>query len=182
MRLFHISEEADITHFAPRPSPSNNAPLERPAVWAISEETVWMYMLPRNCPRVAYRYNSEASDADITTFLHGDRSRRVLALEAGWFERCCITTLYCYEFSEQDFSLYDQHALYYVAYTDIKPIAISIIAHPLQALLQYGVDVHVLPELWNLRELIVQTSLSWSIIRMRNAAAPARGYTAYLPL
>lgn len=182
MRLFHVSEEATISQFVPRPTPSQNAPLERPGVWAIAEETLWMYLVPRDCPRVAYRYCAEATAHDIATFLYGDLNKRVIAIEAAWFERCCSTTLYCYEFSDQHFSLYDKHALYYVAHTTIKPVAMSVMKQPLQALFERGIDVHMLAELWDLRELIVRTSLSWSIIRMRNASAPSRGYEAYIPV
>lgn len=182
MRLFHVSEEAGITQFEPRPSPSPKTQLEQPAVWAIAEETLWTYLLPRDCPRIAYRYNPQASEYDVSTYLHGDRHKRVLAIESGWFDRCCTTKLYCYEFNAEPFSLYDQHALYYLAYTSVQPVAVSVITQPLKAIMQRGVDVYLLPELWDLRELIVQTTLSWGFIRMRNAAPPARGYDAYLPV
>jgi hypothetical protein len=48
--LFHVSEEAGLARFEPRPSPSADAPV----VWAVDADRLRNYLLPRECPRVTY--------------------------------------------------------------------------------------------------------------------------------
>ena len=48
--FFHVSEAADIERFDPRPS----ALTHEPVVWAIDEERLRNYLVPRDCPRVTY--------------------------------------------------------------------------------------------------------------------------------
>lgn len=58
MRLFHFSEDPTIVTFAPRAVvvPSRRSPgkewLNGPLVWAIQESLDFMYLFPRDCPRI----------------------------------------------------------------------------------------------------------------------------------
>lgn len=58
MRLFHFSDDAAIGTFTPRSVlvPSQRAPgmewLNGPLVWAIEEPLDFMYLFPRDCPRI----------------------------------------------------------------------------------------------------------------------------------
>ena len=52
-RLFHVSEDAGIARFDPRPSPSTDAGVIGTAVWALSEPFLPNYLLPRDCPDLA---------------------------------------------------------------------------------------------------------------------------------
>ncbi|MFZ3590896.1 DUF6886 family protein [Bacillus sp. DJP31] len=52
MHLFHFSEDSSIRIFHPRPHPTHpNLPN---LVWAIDEDRSPMYLVPRDCPRIAY--------------------------------------------------------------------------------------------------------------------------------
>ena len=54
-RLFHVSEDAGIQRFDPRPSPSTDAGVIGTAVWALAEPFLPNYLLPRDCPRICFR-------------------------------------------------------------------------------------------------------------------------------
>lgn len=182
MRLVHISEEGGIERFTPRPANPTQYAGPAPVVWAVAEEGRWSYLVPRDCPRI-YTYAIETTDAaDIERFLDGDPGRRVLTIEAAWYERACSTTLYAYEFRPDDFWLHDATARYYLSEREQIPIAQTTIANPLRALVGEGVEVRITPSLWELRERVYRSSLAWGFIRMRNAAPPAQGYGAFLPL
>ena len=47
--LFHVSEEAGIRRFEPRPGADG-----QPRVWAITDARLHNYLLPRDCPRVTF--------------------------------------------------------------------------------------------------------------------------------
>lgn len=178
MRLFHFSEEPGIARFTPRPS----SYLTHHAVWAIEERMAWAYLTPRDCPRIYYYGTPESSQADLDTFLCGQRGGRALAIEAAWSERCWSTALTRYEFALERFVLRDANAGYYISEHEELPIGRETIASPLIALLAEGVELRILPELWELREAIYRSSLGWGFIRMRNAAPPRDPGRAYLPV
>jgi len=48
--LFHVSEDSGIVEFIPRPSKYT----QDPVVWAVDDEKIRNYLVPRDCPRVTY--------------------------------------------------------------------------------------------------------------------------------
>lgn len=56
--LYHFSDDPGITRFVPRPVqtpvPRANGQewLNGPLVWAISDVFAFLYLFPRNCPRI----------------------------------------------------------------------------------------------------------------------------------
>ena len=79
--LFHVSEEPGIDRFDPRPS----AIAGKSVVWAIDNERLRNYLLPRDCPRVTFYAGRETSDAHRAQFLNS--SSAVVAIEEGWLSR-----------------------------------------------------------------------------------------------
>jgi len=67
--LFHISEDADIKIFNPRPSPSYFEGIRGNVVFAISEKLLHNYLFPRECPRVAFYAGDKTSQLIRTNFL-----------------------------------------------------------------------------------------------------------------
>ncbi|MCL2753890.1 MAG: hypothetical protein FWE44_07065, partial [Defluviitaleaceae bacterium] len=53
LRLFHVSEEADIAKFSPR-KPSRDVGKDVGLVWSINEKCLPNFLTPRDCPRVTY--------------------------------------------------------------------------------------------------------------------------------
>ncbi len=165
LKLFHVSETPNIRLFEPRPDRRGEL-----AVWAVGEPRLHNYLLPRDCPRITFFADDKTSDEDRSRFLGSAES--VVAIESGWFNVCLETSLYLYEFDPQPFSLIDTTACYYVSKEAVKPIRETPVSNVLGALLEKGVELRILPSLWELREAVVSSTLAFSIIRMRNASPP----------
>lgn len=75
MRLFHVSEEANIEVFYPRTLKRNDLDKNIGLVWAIDEERLPNFLTPRDCPRVAYHIGKNTSEVDKRRFsLHRQSS------------------------------------------------------------------------------------------------------------
>ncbi|MDR1465093.1 MAG: hypothetical protein LBJ11_07340 [Oscillospiraceae bacterium] len=169
-RLYHVSEESDIAVFCPRKPERGDLRDSPPLVWAIEEDCLPNYLLPRECPRVCYHATETTTGQDRAAHL-SSAANHVVAIEHRWFARLRAATLYLYEFAPADFVPQDETAGYYVSETAQKPMANREIKDIPAELFRRGVELRVLPELFTLRRKIIGSSFAWSMIRMRNAAA-----------
>jgi hypothetical protein len=161
--LFHISEESGIERFEPRPSPYT----DEPVVWAVDADRLRNYLLPRECPRVTYYPGRETTAEDVDRFLGA--SPAVIAVETAWLERLRSCRLYCYHLPEQTFECRDQCAGYFVSRDPVFPANVEVVDDLLARLLERGVELRFVPNLWPLRDAVVSSTLRYSLIRMCNA-------------
>jgi hypothetical protein len=161
--LFHISEEANINRFEPRPSEYTIEPV----VWAIDAAHLRNYLVPRDCPRVTYYAGPQTTGTDMETFL--DRGSAVVAIEHCWLERVAQCRLYCYSLPGQTFECLDEGAGYFVSPEAVVATGVEVIRDAIAEFRLRGVELRVLPNLWALRDAVIASSLQFSIIRMRNA-------------
>jgi hypothetical protein len=167
MRLFHVSDQPDIARFEPRPPPFE-CPLDEVAVWAIAEERLHLYLLPRDCPRVCF--DTENRDGDPTSALEGGTSATsVIAVEWAWLRRIDAASLYLYEFPADSFRLVDEGPGYWITNDPVIPIGTRKIVDCLRELADRGIEVRFTPSLWPLRDAVARSGLRYSFIRMRNA-------------
>jgi hypothetical protein len=169
MRIFHVSEEGDINVFNPR-TPSridldNNINL----VWAIREERLVNFLTPRDCPRVTFYARGDSKKSDIEKYIGKGNVNAVIAIEHGWFEKVLNTTLYLYEFDTTNFVLQDDIAGYYVSTKAEVPIRVIKVENIFSALFEYNIEFRIVPNLWNIFDDIVASTLGYSMCRMRNA-------------
>ncbi|MBP6013100.1 MAG: hypothetical protein KBA31_12810 [Alphaproteobacteria bacterium] len=92
MYLYHFSDDPTIAHFEPRPV---RTPVERragqewlngPLVWAIDKAHSFLYLFPRECPRILIWPTAATTEADRKRWL--DTNARAIAyVEASWLER-----------------------------------------------------------------------------------------------
>jgi hypothetical protein len=94
----------------------------------------------------------------------------VIAIESGWLERLRTTALYRYALPAHTFEPLHDHGLH-VSRVAVEPLAREPIPDLLAAHAATGVELRVTPSLWPLAESLQQTTLHWSLIRMRNASA-----------
>jgi hypothetical protein len=168
-KIFHVSEDGAIKIFHPRPSPSRFDSINGNVVFGISSKLLHNYLLPRDCPRVTYYANAETSQRDKETFFHSP-AEFVIAVEEEWFPIIQQTSLYCYEFDRDSFTLLDEPAGYYISYEKVRPVSVTRIENLLNEIVRRGnIELLVLPDLANLADRVVKSSLSFSLIRMRNA-------------
>ncbi|OAS16445.1 DUF6886 family protein [Paenibacillus oryzisoli] len=166
MKLFHVSEEKDISIFNPRlPSRKDLDPTVG-LVWAINEKCFSNFLTPRNCPRVTYYANEATTEEDRKHYLSSNVMQHVVAIEHKWFEIMKNTTLYVYEFDSSDFYEQDLGAGYYVSEQSQVPIRRFQIKDLFNELFQRGIEVRLLANLWDLCDKIAQSSFQYSMCRM----------------
>lgn len=168
-KLFHISEEPDIKIFHPRPSPQHYDSIKGDVVFAISDKLIHNYLLPRDCPRVTYYISPQTSARNKDKFFGDSTAEYIINVETGWQERIKKVKLYKYEFSPENFVLLDETAGYYVSDKAETPIAVAGITDIGHELEKRNVELRCLPEIQSIAKEIATSSLSFSIIRMRNS-------------
>lgn len=168
MNLCHISEEPDIQIFKPRKPDRADLDQSVGLVWAVTEDRIVNFLTPRDCPRVTYYARPESTQNDIGLYMKPNFSS-VVAIEEGWLQRMQDTALYVYRFSSSNFYLQDEIAGYYVSEKPEIPLGVEIITDLPGELARRNCELCVLPSLWPLWGQIVNSSLGYSMCRMRNA-------------
>jgi hypothetical protein len=175
-RLFHVSDIPGTEVFSPRPARDGGH-----YVWAVGEARLHNYLVPRDCPRVTYYVGPETTAADQAKFFSQTDAEAVVAVEKAWLPAILSGTLYLYEFEPTPFRLHDDIARHYVTEQTVVPINCVKVTDILSELLARPIELRFMPSLWPLREVVIQSTLAFSIIRMRNAAPP-ENVAAYYPL
>ncbi len=165
--LYHFSEDPFLTSFAPR------APVERPhiepMVWAIDEWHAPMYYFPRDCPRACFwpSVDTTAEDRD-RWFAHVD-AQMVIAVESAWLGRIRATRLYRYAMPPESFVLDDAIAGHWVGRETVAPLNVNPVGDLLEALAEAHVELRITPNLHDLWQRVIATTLAYSGTRLRNA-------------
>jgi len=149
MRLFHVSDSSGIERFIPQASQG-----ETPLVWAIDEDHLPNYLFPRQCPRVSYLSSG---------------GHRVIHVEESWIDRISQSRIWLYQMPPDDFRLSDPTAGYFVSSGIINPLSCRPINDLIGALLEYRVELFVVPSLWPIFDQVTSAQSEFSCIRMRNA-------------
>ena len=161
--LFHVSEQQGIERFEPRWSALRG----QEVVWAIDDERLRNYLLPRECPRVTYYAGPQTVSADVEQFL--GKSKAVVAIESGWFEPVRSCRLFCYHLPHETFECIDECAGYFVSSLPVVPARVEVFDDLILELLKRDVELRLVPNLWPLHDAVAASTLEFSMIRMRNA-------------
>lgn len=164
MRVFHVSEQADIKEFVPR-IPMNKSV---GVVWAVDELGLNNFFTPRNCPRVVYRPDDKTTQEDIERFLSSS-ARHCVAIEHGWYKRVAEISLYLYEFDSPNFYLNAEGPRYFVSEQTEIPISVTRIDDMFERMFERNIEVRILNNLWNLADAVQKSTLLWSLRCMANA-------------
>jgi hypothetical protein len=173
--VFHISDRPGIQRFEPRIPPSPSSGVTDAVVWAVGERLLHNYLLPRNCPRVTFYAVARSTPADVERLLGQTTARYVVAIESRWLPRVQRERLWCYMVPAATFEPVDEGAGYYVSRAGVVPLGVREIDDLLGELVQRDVELRVMPSLWRLRDAVVNSTLQYSIIRMRNAQPREEG-------
>jgi hypothetical protein len=169
--LFHVSEQAAIERFEPRPVPSPDSGVEGLAVWAVDDDHLPNFLLPRDCPRVTFRAGANSSVEDRARFLPNPAVQHVVIVEAGWYARIESCRIYLYEMPPETFEIAIAPAGYYISRVAVTPKCTLEVINPIHAILARQIELRFVPDLWPWRDAIVESSLEFSMIRMSNAGA-----------
>ena len=170
--LYHISENSKIKIFEPRPPPSPDSGVVGDAVWAIDDDRLPHYLLPRDCPRVAMRACPQTTALDRKIFF-GNGAERGIAIELAWYDRALKARLFAYELPPETFALVDKIAGYYISRKTVVPRAVYEVKSPLEEIVARGYKLRLLPSLLALKAAVIKSSVQYSIIRFRNTCPPA---------
>ncbi|MEO8514755.1 MAG: DUF6886 family protein [Ignavibacteria bacterium] len=169
MKLYHVSEEPGIEVFETRHSPQHYNSINENVVFAISDVMLHNYLLPRDCPRVNFYAKADSTQIDNNTFMRNSKKKYIVNIEESWLERVKQTALYLYELPIETFTLLDEGAGYYISYIAVKPLSVLVVDDLLSEIVKRDVELRVLSSLKQLEYEVSNSSLQFSIIRMRNA-------------
>jgi hypothetical protein len=161
--VFHISEDPGIERFEPRPSEFT----DEPVIWAVDDERLRNYLLPRDCPRVTGYAGRDTTAADRERFLGNHKA--IVAIEDRWLDRARFGCVCCYHLPADTFECHDEGAGYFVSRVAVRPVHVELRRNLLDELRRRGVQLRVLENLWPFRDAVVASTLQFSMIRMRNA-------------
>lgn len=170
LRLFHVSEEPDIRVFEPRIPTRKDLDPTVGLVWAIDEAHLPNFLTPRDCPRVAYHAGVQTTEEDRRRFFTSSENSYAVVIEARWFSVLRNTTLFLYEFDPEDFRLQDEIAGYYVAEKAQIPVKKHVLTDLCGELLCRKVELRITENLWDIADTVRESTLNWSLCRMKNAA------------
>lgn len=158
MTLWHFSEDPSLRVFAPREG----------KVWAIDEAYAWLYWFPRDCPRACFWAVDMTTEDDVERWLDGDRTRRVAVIEHDWLARMRAVELYGYRVPREPFDdVIDGR--FHIASSAVEAIERVAVGDLLERHAAEGIELRIARTLYPLWDRVVETSLDFSGIRLRNA-------------
>lgn len=165
MNLFHFSEEPDIEIFNPR-TIYNQTDAK---VWTIDTYHAPHYYFPRECPRVCVWPKKDTTEIDNARFFGMSQVNRMIAIETDWYDRVRKGSIYRYVFDSAGFEVEEENAGYYVARHPVTPIEVERMDDLVTAILDEGIELRITPSLMLMKEHILDSTVNFSMIRMRNA-------------
>jgi hypothetical protein len=165
--LLHFSEDPSIERFVPHVPPSN--PSQRPAVWAIDAAHAAVYWFPRDCPRGSVWANTELEREALARRFQ-TVAGRVQATELAWLERMQAARLFVYEFDRGPFRPWPDAEGQWIAHETVLPLEVRPLGNLLDLHGAAGVELRFVPDLWPFWQSVLESGLSFSGVRLRNAA------------
>jgi hypothetical protein len=173
LRLFHFSDDGGISEFAPRrpdvvpPRPPGREWLNDPLVWAIEEDFQFLYLFPRNCPRVLVWPKPDSTKQDQKVWMGSGGFRAVAYAEEDWLARIQSASIYRYELPGETFENLEDAGMWVSRWT-VSPTGLSPVTDLPTRLADLRVDLRIVDSLLSIQP-VWQTTLHVSSIRMRNA-------------
>ncbi|MEV4756960.1 DUF6886 family protein [Micromonospora sp. NPDC049559] len=169
-QVLHFSEDPTITRFVPHVADTAQQP--EPYVWAVDHQRAPGYWFPRQCPRAMAWVRNGTTDADRDRIVGAGCGDRVHAIEYGWLGAMRTTRLFAYRLPAgrfRPFGAPEQHA--HVAVEPVEPLGPPEPVGDLFAChADAGIQLRVLSNLWAFWDAVVDSTLGFSGIRLRNAA------------
>jgi hypothetical protein len=162
-----VSEDDSIRRFEPHRAPTST--LDEKAVWANDTRHLPLYWFPRDCPRATFWAVSTTSDEDIDRFLGGDRQQRVHVIEPEWLARMRTTRVLAYRMPEQTFERWDR---FWISREPVEPLGVVELGNLVERHERAGIELRTERQLLRLWAEVIDSTLDFSGIRLRNAVRP----------
>jgi len=162
--LWHVSEDPAIEVFHPQRNELHA--LDEPLVWAVDTHYQWLYWFPRDCPRACFEASDATTDEDVDRWLDGDRMRRVAVIETGRLEHFRSTRVFAYRLPPETFEPWDK---FFVSRETVVPLELVELGDLLARHADAGNELRIAPSLYPLWDDVIESTLDFSGIRLRNA-------------
>jgi hypothetical protein len=167
--VLHFSEDPTIERFRPHVAATSTE--TTPYVWAVDAVQAPAYWFPRDCPRMLAWAGPHTTVEDRERVLGPGGGDRVHVVEYGWLDRIRTVRLYAYRLPADAFRPIGAPRPYaMVAGTEVVPLGPPV---PVGDLFGWhaaaGIQLRVLPNLWDFADAVAAGSLEFSGIRLRNA-------------
>jgi hypothetical protein len=170
-QVLHFSEDPTLTEFVPHVAATSGT--TTPYVWAVDRRNSPSYWFPRQCPRAMAWVRDRTTTADRDRIIGAGCGSRVHAIEYGWLPAMQATTLYAYRFAAEPFHQVsspdaEPHAL--VATEPVTPLGPpSPVGNLIDCHARAGIQLRLLDNLWSFWGEVIESSVGFSGIRLRNA-------------
>ena len=154
--LWHVSEDPTIDRFRLRDG----------KVWAIDTRHLPLYWFPRDCPRATFWANSATTNEDVGRFLDRERTRRVHVVEPSALDAMRSTRVVAYRLPAETFGRWDR---FWISPAPVEPIELVELGDLVRLHEEAGIALHGDAGLLALWERVVDSTLDYSGIRLRNA-------------
>lgn len=165
--LWHVSEDPAITTFAPHRA--KTALSDEPRVWAVDTRHLPLFWFPRDCPRCTFRAGPGTSQADAARFLDGRCDRRIHVVEARWLKRIESARLHVYRMPADTFTQDPDVAGYWISNATVDALEKVTIDDLVARHAAADIPLRSETNLWPLWDQVVDSTLAYSGIRLRNA-------------
>ncbi|MEO3755349.1 DUF6886 family protein [Streptomyces sp. B6B3] len=167
--VLHFSHDPDIPVFVPHVAPTSRE--SRPYVWPVDGSRSPDYWFPRACPRAMAWLVPGTTEEDRLRILGPGGGTRVHAIEHGWLAALVSTRLFAYRLPAAPFRPIGEPVPNAMVATE--PVTPLGPAEPVDDLLtlhrEAGIQLRVLDNLWEFWDAVVDSTLGFSGIRLRNA-------------
>lgn len=163
--LWHVSEDASIERFEPHVSAT--AESEEPRVWAIDTRHLPLYWFPRDCPRATFWRTAKTAEEDAVRLLRG--VERVHAVECAWLDRIRVARVVAYRLPEAPFEPDPDVGGYWLSRETVVPLEVVELGDLVTRHADARIELRIVENLWPLWERVVESTLEFSGMRLRNA-------------
>jgi hypothetical protein len=167
--LWHVSEEARIRRFEPR---AGGISPDEPVVWAIDTRHLPLYWFPRECPRGTFWPAAKTTPDDRARFFAGG-ALRVHAIESAWLERVRRAEVVAYRLPDEGFRPHPEVGGYWTSLETVEPLEAIKLGDLLGLHSAAEIELRIVPDLLELWDSVIASTLEFSGIRLRNAVRRA---------
>ena len=167
--VLHFSEDPNIRRFVPHVAATSQH--AEAHVWAVDESRAPDFWFPRQCPRAMAWTTDASTPADRDRILGPGGGERLQAVEYRWLEAMRTVRLFAYRLPAARFRPIEAAVPYAVVATEpVEPLGPpERVGNLFDLHEQAGIQLRVLPNLWPFWDAVIESTLGFSGIRLKNA-------------
>jgi hypothetical protein len=138
-------------------------------VWAIDTRHLPLFWFPRDCPRGTWWGDDGTTSEDAERLLAG--ATRVHAIQGDWLDRMRGARVFAYRMPQDSFAPDESVGGYWLSRAPVVPLEIVELGDLLSRHADVGIELRIVPDLGQLWERVIASTVQFSGIRLRNLGA-----------